>query len=263
MKYLFLLALLVAPLCADGISLRDGEAFKFRVSWGIFGGAGEILVSAKSEELQGLQQLRVTTVTQTRGIIAGLYTFKAEAESVFDQQDGRLLAAKSTSTAKKKQTHSMSVFDYRQKVVHYVDYVRTDRTADVPLPAGSPMDLITTLIEARTFNMKPGDRRPAVVMFEKEFYEITIIAEKYEQVDTPWGERRTLVLKPVMEKDPKGIFKRGGDMHVWIAQDEKRLPVKFEVEMQIGTGVATLVDYTPPKTPPAPPAVASDAKPRS
>ncbi len=247
MKHLLLLALSLVSVSAAPISLRDGETFKYRVAWGIFGGAGEIVVSAKQENLEGLTQLKVSTTTQTKGLVSGLYSFKAHAESFFDATDGRLLAAKSESASKKKKTRSMSVFNYKENRVRYEDYVRTDRTADVPMPNGAPMDLITTLIEARTFNMKPGDRRPAVVMFEKEFYEITIIALKYENVDTPWGEKKTLVLKPVMEKDPKGIFKRGGDMHVWISQDDKNLPVKFEVEMQIGTGVATLIEYAAPK----------------
>jgi hypothetical protein len=34
---------------------------------------------------------------------------------------------------------------------------------------------------------------------------------------------------------------------VWIAQNEARLPVRFEVEFKIGTGTATLETYSAPK----------------
>ena len=50
---------------------------------------------------------------------------------------------------------------------------------------------------------------------------------------------------------PKGMFKRGSKVRVWIAQDEHRLPVKFEVEFKIGTGTATLETYTPAGAAPA------------
>jgi hypothetical protein len=49
---------------------------------------------------------------------------------------------------------------------------------------------------------------------------------------------------------PKGMFKRGSAVRVWIAQnDPRRLPVKFEVELKFGSGVATLVAYQPPAPP--------------
>jgi hypothetical protein len=49
---------------------------------------------------------------------------------------------------------------------------------------------------------------------------------------------------------PKGMFKRGSAVRVWIAQnDPRRLPVKFEVELKFGSGVATLVAYQPPASP--------------
>ena len=50
-----------------------------------------------------------------------------------------------------------------------------------------------------------------------------------------------------MEKTPpKGMFKRGSAVHVWISQDDQKLPVRFEVEFKFGAGVATLLHYEPP-----------------
>jgi len=45
---------------------------------------------------------------------------------------------------------------------------------------------------------------------------------------------------------PKGMFRRGSRARVWITQDARHLPVRFEVEFKFGTGIATLVSYTPP-----------------
>jgi hypothetical protein len=109
------------------------------------------------------------------------------------------------------------------------------------------MDLIMSLIQTRAWNLKPGETKDALVIFDDEFYELTIHAEKYEEVRTTLGTFNTLVLVPRMEKTPpKGMFKRGTGVRVWISQDERRLPVKFQVEFKFGSGVATLVNYQPP-----------------
>ena len=72
-------------------------------------------------------------------------------------------------------------------------------------------------------------------------------AVRREKVKTPLGEYDTLVLEPRMEKTPpKGMFKRGANVRVWVSRDDARLPVRFQVEFKVGTGVATLVKYTPP-----------------
>jgi hypothetical protein len=73
---------------------------------------------------------------------------------------------------------------------------------------------------------------------------------RYEDVQTPIGKFRTIVLEPRMDKTPpKGMFRRGSSVRIWIAQDSHRLPVKFEVEFKIGTGTAVLDAYEAPPEP--------------
>lgn len=243
----FLFCLTLLPALADSpVAMQDGESLRYRVRWGIFGNAGEIVVAADAGETEGLPQIRISTHTKTRGLIRTLYLFDGDGECVFDARDGRLLAVRAWSNSAKKATKTMAVFDYGQKLVDYVDYLRPERNAILPLPEGNAMDLITSLIGTRHWEMKPGQRVPATVMFDKDFYELEIVAQGYEDIETPLGTFRTLVLVPTMEKNPKGMFKRGARVRVWISQDEQRLPVQFEVGMKWGTGTAVLAEYHPP-----------------
>jgi len=251
MKYVFALIFFFATLVGHAdvpasVPLAPGESLKFKVRWGIFGSAGEILVKARSEDFQGLPQVRITTRTSTRGLIRSLYLFDGDGESVFDGRDGRLLAISASSSSSKKSTKTMAVFDYSNKTVNYHDYVQPERNQQTPLPSGNPMDLITCLIETRRWDLKPGDRIPATVVFDRDFYELEIVAGNYETVHTPMGDFNTIMLVPTMDKAPRGLFKRGGRVRVWISQDDKHLPVKFEVAMKFGTGTAVLAEYHPP-----------------
>ncbi len=242
-----LLIVLVSPgLRAGFAALADGESLKYRVSWGVLSRAGEISVSARAEELAGLPQLRVSTVTATTGLAGRLYKFEARGECIYDGVDGRILAAVTNSVTRKKKSHAMAVFDHGAGTMDYRDYIRPGKSGTYAIPEGSVTDLITCLVQTRAWNMKTGDRRPATVMFEDDFYELAIVAGGIEKVDTPWGGADAMVLSPVMEKEPKGMFRRGGRVRVWISQDERRLPVKFEIAMKVGTGTAHLIEYTPP-----------------
>ncbi len=244
-----LLLLCVLPAAANTrLALSDGEAFTYKVSWAIVMGAGEIQIVAKADSSGPIPQLRVITTTATRGLARLLMRFDAKAESLFDLRTGRLLALTESSQQNDKHAEHDVTFDYGKKRALY-----SVPGSDVPprtleMPPGDPMDLITSLIETRAWNLKVGEKRDALVVFDDVFYEITIHAARAEKVYTPLGTFNTLVLEPRMEKTaPKGMFKQGSKVRVWIEQDDERhLPVKFEVEFKIGTGVATLTGYEPP-----------------
>ncbi len=227
--------------------LRSGEQLTYRVSWGMFGDAGELKIAAEAVSLgEGGERLRVTTASSTRGVVRVLYSFDGDAFTLFDPRDGRLLNAAATSRSNKGNTHSSITFDYDKREFSFVDHVRPSRTATKPLPEGTPMDLITALIQTRVWKLKPGESRDALVMASDKFYPLTIKAEGEETIDTPDGPRRTVLLVPRMIGPPQGMFKRGGEVRVWVSTDERSLPLRFEVKLKVGTGVAVLTDYRPP-----------------
>lgn len=251
LRLLFLTALCALPAAAaEQLGLRDGEALTYRVSWGIFQKAGEIKINTASETNDGIPQTVVTTSTSTTGVLKRLFPFTARAESIFNRNTGRLEVHTEASASGKKRTNLALVFDYDALTARYSDFVEPHKNTTVPIPPpGYPKDLITTLIHTRTWNLQPGEKRDADVVFEDDIYQLTIYALGYETVETPLGRFKTLKLEPRMEKTPPlGMFRRGSKVHVWIAvEDDRRLPVKFEVEFKFGAGVSTLIDYQPPE----------------
>jgi hypothetical protein len=238
---------LCAPALADGVTaLRDGEAYTYRVSWGPFGGAGEIKVAAAKETADGVGRLRITTHTSTRGMVRLLFPFDGSGDSLFDLRDGRLLAAQATTQARKERTQASIVFDYAQAKASYTDYVKPKRSATLALPDGQLTDFITSLIQARSWNLVPGQSHEAVVLFDNEFYTLNITAERIETVETAHGKKSALLLVPRMIGTPKGMFRKGGEVHVWISDDDARLPVRFEVRLPVGTAVALLTEHREP-----------------
>jgi hypothetical protein len=245
--FLFVFAVAArSPAAAPPLS--DGEQLVYGVSWAIVPGAGKITVTAhKSVDARGAPLLRVITETETRGLAHLLLPFSARGESLYDVKSGRLVwFGESSSTRGKDAAHSIA-FDYPHQKAEYTDSAKPDDPREIDLPPpGDPSDLINCLLQARTWNLVPGQSRDVLVFFEDDFYPLTIHALRYEEVDTDLGESRALLLEPKMEKvPPKGMFKRGSTVKVWIGQDARHLPLQFQVQFKVGSGIATLSAYHP------------------
>jgi len=242
-----ILFLVAAPLfAAPFTAIRDGEKLVYRVGFAVFGHAGEISITGQNDP-GGENRLLITTETKSRGIVRGLYAFDNKAEILIDRAAGRLLSVHETGADPKRATDSDFIVDYARRVATYTDRVRPERSGEIPLPEGSdPIDLISALVQTREWDLKPGEKRDVVVQFARDLYAITISAEGYEEVRTPMGRYKALVLVPRMEKDPKGLFKRGGEIKVWIAQDGSRLPVRMQLKLNFGAATLSLSSYTPP-----------------
>jgi len=268
---LFLAGLSSALLSADTaatqptepVALRDGEFLHYRIAWGIFPKAGEIKITAETLPMPlsgaggndgktpnpAAPVLRITTTTRTSGTLKNFFRFRAESLADFDLGTGLLQRSEERSESKRKQTGQQLHFDYVAHKADYQNEVAPEKSKTLALPPGQPMDLITSLVQTRAWDLEPGQSRDALVIFDDDFYDLTIHATGYETLTTSLGKFRTLVLEPRMERtEPKGMFKRGSTVKVWISQDAQRLPVRFQVEFKFGSGTATLVDYRAPDT---------------
>ena len=245
---LLLVAALPTCVSAADLAFSDGEKLTYRVSWAIVPGAGEITVNAvRAPGTMGIPRLVVTTTTTTRRLARMLLPFDAEETCVFDLASGHLVSLRETIVQREKRTETAVTFDHERREATYSGPKSDGKPQLLRMPDGEPTDLIMGLLQTRTWNLAPGGSREALVLFANDFYELTVHHAGTEEVRTPLGTFRAAILEPRMERTPpKGMFKRGSTVRVWIAEDPRRLPVKFEVEFKIGKGTAVLDAYTPP-----------------
>jgi hypothetical protein len=245
---LFALAsLAVSAVAAPFTAFRDGEQFTYRVGFAVFNRAGEIVITAdETTNDDGRPVVRVETLTASRGFVRGVYAFENKAEVVIDKESGRLLSMREKGEDPKRATDSQTIFDYEHRIARHADRARPERSAEIRIPEGDPLDLISALVQTRDWNLRPGEKRDVLVHFGRDLYPLALYAEGYEEVRTPLGRFQTLLLVPRMEKNPKGLFKRGGEIKVWIAQDGSKLPVKMQLKLNFGTATLLLSEYKPP-----------------
>lgn len=221
----------------------------YSVRWGFIPAVGTIEISADKLGAGKDAVMRVTTLTATWGLARGIFPFDGRGESLYRIRNGRLISTSEWSAYRDKEVKNSIVFDYDKGSARYVDDLHPEHSRVIEMPVGNPSDLILSLIQTRFWNLVPGQQHDAVVTFEDQIYLLTIHAEGYEYIWTTLGDFKCLVLVPRMEKTPPlGMFKKGSKVRVWIeTDDERHLPVRFEVGFKFGVGTATMTDYQPPK----------------
>ncbi len=227
------------------IAFADGDRYVYRAGWGLLSNAGLITITARADTVDGRPVMRITTTTSSRGLVRGFYRYDDEGEVVIDRETGRVVYSWEKGSAGSRQSESRTDFDYEQGIASHRDTQRPHRNTDLEIPEGNPIDLITSLVAPRHWEIQPGESRDLLVHFAREFFPLTLHAEAYENVKTPLGTFKALRMVPRMEKEePRGIFERGGEIKVWISQDGERLPVRMQLKLKYGTATLLLQERT-------------------
>jgi len=102
-------------------------------------------------------------------------------------------------------------------------------------------DIFSALYFVRTHEFKVGDKLKFVVHDNGKNWNMTISAVRREKIWTRLGDVETIVLVPTVEREGEVFTK--GSMSLWVTTDERRVPVKFEAEVRIGTMKGIIKDY--------------------
>lgn len=246
-KRIFLLALLTLALFAGPAvpdsgpaDFEDGETFVYQVSWGIFSYAGLAVITAERlPGSRGEDLIRLLQDIEARGVVGRFYPLDTRSLTVLESDTGRILWRREVGYDGRNGVDSEIIFDYVGRRAVFFDRLRPERNRMVEMPAGEdPTDLIAALIQASHWNLRMGEEQDVLVYASRDVYPLTITAEGYEEVRTPSGSYRALVLVPRMRTEPKGIFERGGEIKVWIAEGGDPLPVRMQ--LILGARIITL-----------------------
>ncbi|HRE81098.1 MAG TPA: DUF3108 domain-containing protein [Opitutaceae bacterium] len=223
--------------------LKDGERLRYQIGWGVFSHAGEVVIEARRGTLESKPVSHVSIVIASRGMIRSLFKFESRTHLVVDAATGAILRAHDTGISGSDRLDARTDFDYLTRRAFHRDLERPERNRDFPIPEGVPMDLISALIETREWRPKVGDHRDALVYFGRDLYSVVLRAEAYESLKTPLGTFDTVCLVPRMENEPpRGVFKRGGEIKVWVSRDATPQPIRMQLNLSFGTARLTLVE---------------------
>lgn len=128
-------------------------------------------------------------------------------------------------------------FDHKGGIASYIDNLTGEKAHSKILPGTS--DVTTSFYQARHLPLTPGESISMPVIDGKEPYLLEVKILKKEKVKTIFGKVDTLVVEPMVR--PEGTFEGKRGIKLWVTDDARRIPVKLQTKVTVGSVTATLV----------------------
>jgi hypothetical protein len=221
------------PLRKAGEFLNaDRETLTYRISMlGMPVGTAEL--AAKQEK----GEVRITLRVQSNAAFSQLYP-------VDDSIETRHIAGNFILSRIRQREGSFrgdkgfTIF-LRDKSVFWIDRLKKQSIWEA-LPNNSVVDILSGLYYLRNQPLEVG-KSVMLQLFDSNRYAATSVAVLRKEHLTLPGLRQvdTLLVHPQLKTE--GIFKRTGDIFVWLTDDLNKVPVKVETRISLGKVTAELV----------------------
>jgi hypothetical protein len=127
------------------------------------------------------------------------------------------------------------VFDQRAHKM-----IEPDKNHEVTVTADT-QDVLSCFFWFRTMELTPGkDMIIHVAADNMQSYELLVNVLRRERVSTLAGDFDCILVQPHLMYD--GLFQQKGEVYVWISDDARRIPVKIQTKIAIGSINITLQD---------------------
>ena len=106
-------------------------------------------------------------------------------------------------------------------------------------------DIMSAFYYARTFDysgFKPGDMTVLYNFYKDKSYELGVKFLGRQDLEVAAGTFRTLVVEPLVKEG--GLFKSEGRIVIWLTDDERKIPVRVNTKVIVGSIDVELREYS-------------------
>ncbi len=220
------------------VPFRAGESLTYDVSWSdtLTAGSATLTVREKrpsfgstayymvAEGRPSSLLSRLYAVYYKADSLIDAYTLFPQRGSVFSQENGR---------QRMKETR----FEQSRRAATFQMRTATTMTQDQAL-SGPTHDGLSALSAMRTLDFRPGATSAFAVSDSGYLYRVSLSVGARETIATGIGAVPTWKVVPAI-RDVKGRTV-GRGLAVWISDDARRLPVRIQAQLPVGSFVLTL-----------------------
>ena len=175
---------------------------------------------------------------QSAGLVSRLFRVDDEYQAMLNQN----LCVQNTETmahegSRNRETHV--AFDPLQRKAHYAEKdlnKNTTATQEVDIPP-CVHDVLGGLLMLRNLKLEPGNVVQIPVSDGKKFAQVRVESQRREDLLTPMGMRKTIRYEVFLFDNV--MYRRSGHLHIWLTDDNRRLPVQLQVRLQFTIGTLT------------------------
>ncbi len=224
-----------------GQPFGPAEMLTFKASYlGLTIGKVEIIVGSETP-MNGAKVLPVIAVAKTDALFA-LYPVKNRYVTWWDPASritvGNELQAEERSERRRERVRFDRTAQSANTLRERPGKTPKDSRYEVPSAA---QDILSALLYLRGIPLSVGENYEIPVFTGAKNFMLKAAIDRREQVETPAGTFDALVLKVQVEFSGQLASKR--DIFVWVTDDARHVPLRFDASFQFGTLIAELTTY--------------------
>ena len=228
------------PRTERAVPFKLGETLSWDVSWSSYLTAGTAVATVK-EKKPSFNSTAYYIVAEGRPtpLLAKLYTLYYKIDTLLDSYT--LLPQRGSVYSEEGKRHRFKTtqFDRAAKKVFF-EY-KADTTAKTDFPT-SPVaqDALSAIYVLRAIPFKAGDRMTMPVSDNGLNYKVQFDIGALEQVKTPLGAHSASAWRVNLSVFDDKNTPVGKNVAIWMSDDARRLPVKMQADLTVGSFVLSL-----------------------
>jgi len=216
------------------ISLK-AETLTFDIRWK-FINAGSAVIKV----IPLGDNVKITAYVSSNGTISAFYPVKDIAETLIYKGYPKSYRLKQSEGRHRKDREA--VFDWENKDIKFINHMSSSTAEKIELPKMPVWDLLSGLYFLRSQRLEVGNYFTLNLVDTKRPYEVDFKVLKKERIKhKQFGNIEALLIKPQLSADTQKTYKKKGDIDIWLSNDERKLPLKIEAKVLVGSITLTLV----------------------
>ncbi|MDR7129077.1 hypothetical protein J2X69_001412 [Algoriphagus sp. 4150] len=241
---ILLFSLTLSDLAAQGqignLPFTFGEELSFEVSYGWLNLAeAKMHISKRAQDQNDKPHHKIDVYGKTKGAATIFGKVNDNWGTYLDVETMLPSLSYRHIEEGKYRKHEFVHFDQPNKKAVMKLYDKENRnlkeTKDFDLP-GQVQDLVSGFYYLRSQDLRNLKEGEAIVIrgfFDKEIYNIKLIYEGTETLDTKLGKKETYIFSPQLPKNK--LFRGEFPVKVWVTKDQNKIPVKIKANLFIGS----------------------------
>ena len=218
---------------------KNGEELSFKVSYGFLDAAeAKMVIHPQVFTLNDQPTYKIDIIGKTLGVFK-LFKVNDNWGSYIDTLKIVPYQSYRHIEEGKYRKNEKTFFDYNSKSAQVKLYDRENKiivnTSEHSIPS-SIQDIVSGFYYLRTLDLKkhkPGDMITINGFFDKTIYNLKLVYEGKEVIETNLGKYETLMFTPIMPSNK--LFRGKFPIKVWVSDDKNRIPLKIKARLMVGS----------------------------
>lgn len=224
---------------------KPGEKISLEVSWTLFKAGVATIETIGDLEIGGRDVIGYRASIESADYFENIYKLKDVLDTYISKDTHLPVKYVLKQRESGQSVDDLQLFDHDSlKTYFWYNRIKKGKTKKTEKEAYTPkyfMDSFSAIQFIRGLPLKVGKKFEFPVITRTKVWLFSAVVEKTEKID--FLGKKVKAYKVKAETKYPGVLKKKGDINFWLTADERRIPLRLEAKIKIGSVKATIIDY--------------------